>query len=144
MTVLALPDLKGAVIAHLRASSEIAALTSTRISARLQDSWPLPDYAILVQGPRGGLGDLDAGLYAERLDLRCFGPDNRTANLLWRTVNAYLLPPLRDRAVGFKQANTIVHTIQAEGGPIEFEDPETTWISNDSGYVFIYSTSPSP
>jgi hypothetical protein len=144
MPVLALPDIKGAVIAHLRASSEIAALASTRVSGRVQAAWTLPGYAVLVDGPKGGPGELGAGLYGMRFDLRCYGPDDRTAMMLWRTVNAYLLVPDGSRAVSFYQAQTRIHAVHAEGGPIGFVDPDTDWPSTDSGYVFTFSEVPSP
>lgn len=144
MTVQAFPDIIGAVIAHLRASPEIAALTSTRISSERQTTWTLPGYAVLVQGPRGGPGDLGSALYGVRLDLRCYGPTPLNATLLWRTLNAYLLVPDGSRAVGFRQAQTNVYTVQAEGGPLRFVDPESKWPSTDATYLFTFSGVPVP
>lgn len=144
MVVAAFPDAKGAFILHLQASAEIAALASSKVSGARQATWNLPSYAVWVDGPKGGPGDLGAGLYAARFDLRCFGPDQRLANLLWRTVAAYLLVPDGSRAVGFRQAQTNVYTVQAEGGPIEFVDPDTKDPSTDSGWILTYSQVPVP
>lgn len=142
MPVTALPDLVGAVVAHLRASADITALTSTRISARRQDSWSLPGYAIVVHGPTGGRGELGSGLYGERLDIWCYGPDDRTAKLLDRTVRAYLVPPDRSRSVSFRQASTRVHSVALEAGPIFLVDPATKWPYVVTPVQFVYSSVP--
>lgn len=139
MVVAALPDLVGAVVAHLRASAEITALTSTRISAKRQDAWALPLYAVVVNGPRGGPGEIGSGLYSERIDLWSYGPDDRTAKLLDRTMRAYLVPPGRTRAVSFTQASTQVRTVAFETAPIFLVDPVTGWPYVVSPALFTYS-----
>jgi hypothetical protein len=143
MVVTALPDLAGAIVAHLRASSAIADLAGTKISARRQEAWGLPAYAVLVENGRGGVGELAGGLQKERVDLTCYGPDDRTAHLLWRTVHYYLLPPIGSgRATGFTAAQTAILTIEQEGGPLRLVDPDTGWPYTQASYQFTYSAEP--
>lgn len=129
MVVAALPDLIGALVAHLQASAEILALTTatTRISAKRKDAWNLPGYAIVVNGPHGGPGEIGSGLYRERVDIWSYGPDDRTAKLLDRTVRAYLVPPDLSRKVTFRQANTRVQSVLFDAAPIFLVDPVTKW-----------------
>ncbi len=143
MVVTALPDLAGAIVAHLRAVPAITALVGTKISARRQDAWNLPAYAVLVENAQGGFGEVDGGLQKERAQLTCYGPDDRTAHLLWRTVHYALLPPIGSgREAGFIAAQTSVLTIEQEGGPLRLVDPDTAWPYTTCGYQFCYSMEP--
>lgn len=146
MVVTALPDLAGAINSYLRASTAIAAqmgASSGNISTIRQDAWTLPGYAVLIQAGRGGAGELDYGpIQDERVDLTCYGPDARTAHLLWRTVHAYLLPPDLAHAVGFVAASTRVLAIYQEAGPLRLVDPDTGWSYTTTPYRFRYSAVP--
>lgn len=129
MPVIATPDVVGAVIARLRAATPVTALTGTRISGALQDAWPLPAYAVVVSGGRGGAGEIGPATYEERLDLECYGPDARTAAVLAATARAYLLDELRVRGVAWSAGATRVSTVRVGGGPIFRRDPDTGWPS---------------
>jgi hypothetical protein len=126
MAVAMRADVTGAVLAFLQTQPAITALTSTRISARRQPSWNLPAYAVLIQGRRGG-GE-DGPLHWQRFDITCYGPDDRTADLLWRTLDYAFCPEVGGpRRNGFTAASTSVAKVEREGGPIGLTDPDTTW-----------------
>ncbi len=148
MAVVALPDLAGAVVAYLRAVPEVAALTSTRISARRQDSWLDPAtgkmrHAVLVQARRGGRGELPGGRQSQRVDLFCYAPDDRTADRLWAIVHPALCPPVGSgRENGFTAASTRVTQVIQEGGPLSLVDPDTSWDYVVATYDIEYSMEP--
>ncbi len=140
MVVLAVPDVAGAVIGHLLASSEIAALAGTRISAVRQASWNLPAYAVLVEPGRGGF-PVDPPLEDERMDVRCYGPNAKAANDLWRLVNAYLLRHDRGPA-SFRSATCAVADVVREGGPLRLLDGDGLWPCTVASYHILYSGVP--
>lgn len=143
MVVTALPDLAGAIVSYLRASAPVAALAGTKVSVTRQASWNLPGYAVLVENGRGGAGELDYGpIQDERADIFCYGPDARTAHLLWRTVHVALIPPDLSHPVGFVAASTRVLAVYQEAGPIRLVDPDTTWPYTVTPYRFRYSGVP--
>ena len=143
MVVTALPDLAGAIVAYLRASAPVAALVGTKVSITRQPAWNLPAYAVLVENGRGGAGEVDYGpIQDERVDIWTYGPDARTAHLLWRTVHAALLPPDQSHAVSFVAASTRVLAIYQEAGPIRLVDPDTLWPYTVTPYRFRYSGVP--
>lgn len=136
----------GAVIAQLRATAAIAALTGTRISARRQENWIDPAtggmrYAVLVEGRRGG-GE-DGPILWQRMDITCYGPDDRTADLLWRTLDYAFCPEEGSgRDNGFRAASTTVLKVVREGGPNGLEDPDTAWPYTVATYVIWYAPEP--
>lgn len=139
--VTARPDVTGAVIAYLRASTAIAALAGTKISARRQASWALPSYAVLIEGRRGG-GE-DGPLLWQRMDITCYGADDRTADLLWRTLDYYFCPEEGSgRVNGFRAAATTVCQVEHEGGPLGLEDPDTAWPYTTASYRVYYAPEP--
>jgi hypothetical protein len=140
MVVLATPDIAGCVIGHLLESSEITALCGTRISSNRKASWSLPAYAILVEPGRGGFPQ-DPPLEDERFDIRCYGPNDKSANDLWRLVNAYLLR--HDRGpVAFRSATCAVANVEREGGPLRLTDGDGLWPYTLGSYHFLYSGVP--
>jgi hypothetical protein len=142
MTVAALPDLAGAITSFLRAQPEIAALAGTRISSARQETWNLPNYAILIQPGRGGPGEvMDGLLLAERVDLWFYGPDARTAGLLWRTTHPIICPRV-GKSNGFTAASTRVTKVAQEGGPLRLVDPDENWSYTVASYIFTYNPDP--
>lgn len=126
MPVSARADVTGAVISYLRSVAAITALAGMRISARRQASWQLPNYAVLVEGRRGG-GE-DGPILWQRLDVSVYGPDDRTADLLWRTLDYAFCPEVGSgRQNGFRAAGATILKVEREGGPIGLTDPDTTW-----------------
>jgi hypothetical protein len=138
MAVAMRADVTGAVLAFLKAQPAITALTSTRISARRQTSWNLPGYAVLVQGRFGG-GE-DGPLHWQRFQLVCYGPDDRTADLLWRTLDYAFCPEVGSlRPNGFIAASTSVAKVEREVGPLGQTDPDTAWESVMGVYRVFYA-----
>ena len=143
MPVTARPDVTGAVIAYLRAIPAISALAGTKISARRQASWSLPAYAVLVEGRRGGGEDPESPALWQRFDLTCYGTDDRTADLLWRTLDYAFCPEVGSgRVNGFRAAATTVLKVEREGGPLGLEDPDTGWPSTVGTYRVWFAPEP--
>ena len=140
MPVVALPDILGAIVARLRAVTEITALTSTRISPVRQESWnPMPRHAIWVDGPKGmgPFGSDNLPLETVRVDLNCFGSTDYEAGRLWRTMHSAICP-YQGAATQFVAAGVRVSNVQRESGPIRFTDSDTGWPCVIGGYLFSY------
>ncbi len=143
MVVTARPDLAGAINSRLRSSSTIAALASTRISTARQASWNLPAYAVLIESGQGG-GEEGPGLLWERIDLRCYGPDARSAHLLWRTVDYFFCPT---EGAGRRSSFTVTASgatarilkVAHEGGPLRLTEPDETWPYTWASYRVTYN-----
>jgi hypothetical protein len=149
----AIPDIAAAL--KLRIAS-FAAVTSIVPSTGILLNWPkqadgtlafkVPDptsgkfpYKILIQTGRGGPGELPAARMGERIDVFCYGPDERTANLLWRTVHYALCPPMgSSRTNGFTLAGCQVNTLQMEAGPNRGFDADTGWPFCQASYLADY------
>jgi hypothetical protein len=102
MTIAANADILGALTAKLRATTEVTALCSTRISGELQASWFTgPDAPAAIRLRRtGGAVDLDhwmIGLHTSRVDCICYGASARAAQQVMATVLATLCPDLSQR-----------------------------------------------
>lgn len=134
---MAVTDIVGAFVARGRAIAAITALTSTRISGQRQDTWTLPQYAIVVNGPRGG-PVVESPLRKTRLDLECYGPDERTSKLLAETVVQAFVPDDGTSAV-FTAAHTAVGEIAKEAEPIWLPDPATGWPRTIVPLIATYS-----
>lgn len=138
MVVAARPDLLGACIAHLRASSDITALTSTRISAALGTAWAMPTHAIVLN-IAGGLPLPGATPRKRtRIDARCYGSTPFEAMRLWRQFDAVWCPG-QERVVQFRR--TVggqvcgVGSVDPEGGPTALIEPGTEWPFVLSSYL---------
>lgn len=151
MAVSALPDVFGAILSKLRATTAITALTSTRIGDEVKGDRPgNPGWgftqgsaraAIVVQGPVGGPGELEMPLYRERYDVRCYGPNRLESLRLARTVRAALIPPDGGR-VGFSYGDCYVYEVAEEAGPIRLLEPDTEWHAVVIPYLITYSGAP--
>jgi hypothetical protein len=118
-------DIVGAFVVQARAIGAIAAKTNTRISGTRQTAWTLPAYAIVVNGPLGG-PPADAPLRRARLQLECYGPDERTSKELAEIVVQAFVPDDLVSAA-FTAAHTVVGEIEKESEPIWLPDPTTGW-----------------
>jgi hypothetical protein len=147
----AIPDLAAAVKLRLASFSAITALVA---SNRILLTWPKKSdgslsfqvppfpYLIMIETGRGGPGELPASRMGERIDISCYGPDERTANLLWRTVHFALCPPMGSaRSNGFTLASCQVNTLQLEGGPNRLIDPDLGWPYCQASYLADYAFS---
>ena len=149
----ALPDVLGALVVHSRTSMpNVTSLTGQRISTRVRtkstddpNGWSMPDYAIvfnLVGGPViPALSDVKQQM--ARVDVHCYGPDERTARVLWRTFHPYLCP---GDAVGhaFRAANTQVINVLQASGEMPYPEPGTGWPRDTVSYLVQYSEIPTP
>jgi hypothetical protein len=146
MTIVAAPDILGAVNARLRSFSEITALVGTsprpRVSAVLQKDWVMPTFAILLRPVGGPAPDYWVQIQQTRIDVRCYGPKPHEAMKLWRTVHACLCQPAVSGRVSFRLAHCIVYNVTQEAGPISIIEPETKWPFTTAPYVFMWSEVP--
>lgn len=144
----AIPDLTAAVLLRVRSFSDVTALCP---AARIRPEWPrkasgdldivVPPYLyfILINTGRGGPGELPGGRLGERVDISCYGPDARTAMLLWRTLQYNLCPPVGSgRRNGFTLADCSVNALSLEGGPTRLVDPDTGWSYVVGSYLADY------
>lgn len=142
-----LPDLSAAIKLYLADSTDIVAITSTRI----YQEWPtgndkiiVPPFTgkscILIKTGVGGPGDIGLSLQDERVDLCCYGTNRNNSYILWRTLHAYLFPPGQRQTTSFTKANCRVHTIFQEGGPLRLIDAnQADWPYVSCPYIFRYS-----
>lgn len=135
MVVAARVDLVGALIAHLRSYSELTALVggaSPRISAQLQDAWPMPTGAVLLRKTGGTPADDEytMGRRRTRIDVFCYGTTGRNADRVWAMVDAILVPQQGTRA-SFKRTvdgQTVrVDDIVPESDAIADVEADTGW-----------------
>jgi hypothetical protein len=103
MTVIARPDLGGALIADLRAVPEIFALTSTpggwtdvraeaRVSGQRQSKWNLPCHAVELRATGGPPGNVGLNHWFQRFDVTCYGSTIYEAKRLMNIVVPALCP----------------------------------------------------
>ena len=152
MAVTILPDVFGAILSKLRATTAITALTSTRIADEVKGDRPgnagwgfksgaQVQPAIVVQGPVGGPGEMESPLYRERYDIRCYGQNRLESLRLARTVRAALIPPDGGR-VGFSYGDCYVYEVAEEAAPIRLIEPDTDWHAVVIPYLFTYGGTP--
>jgi len=146
----AIPDLTAALMLRIRS---FAAVTALCPSARIRPEWPrkadgalefaVPPflYFVLIQTGRGGPGEQAGARMQERVDISCYGPDARTATLLWRTVHYALCPAVGSgRRASFTLAGCQVNSLTPEGGPNRLIDPDTAWPYTQASYIADYRT----
>src|SRR5438105_1130307 len=122
------PDIMGALITRLRTAPPLQRYIATdnqvRASASLIATWTMPNYAIVLRKNGGGGGDPETGRLFQSFILRCYGAGNtlatreRTADELWRWVDAYLCPtPAHGVPMGFIAAHCLVYAVARESMP---------------------------
>jgi hypothetical protein len=138
MVVAARPDLLGAIIARLRASSDITALTGMRISAALGTAWAMPTHAIVLAIAGGPPLPGATPRKRTRIDVRCYGSTPFEAMRLWRQFDAVWCPG-QEHVVQFRQtiAGQVcgVGSVDPEGGPTALIEPDTEWPFVLSSYL---------
>lgn len=134
---MALPDLAGAFIVRTRELAPTFNLCQGRISAgrpRTQGpddptGWRMPTYAVvylLVPGPlfpRPGR----IPFRSQNLQVDCYGPDLRTAGLMYQTWYSDFFPPNMFVPTGFIAGNCAVSSIEEIGSPIALYGGENVW-----------------
>lgn len=140
MVVTTLPDVFGALLLKLRASSAVAALASTRIADEVKPAWGFTEKTagagVVVKGPLGGPGELEQPLYRERFDVDCYGATRLDALKLARTVRATFIPPDAG-AVGFTYGDCAVLEM-AEETVVRLQEPDTRWHRVTVSYLCTY------
>lgn len=151
ITVVALPNLLPALTARMRTFPEVMALTQGRITAgRLRtlskndpSGWEMPTYGLVfadVGGPGWSQGR--APVRAQSVQLTAYGPDLRTADLLYRTVLPLLVPTDNYRPTGFIAAGVAVISIEELGTPVGLYQVGVDW-PRSAGTLWIkYSSVP--
>lgn len=142
MVVAARPDIIAAVLAQLRASTEITALTSTRITSRLQPSWAnMPTYGVIVRPAGGPPGKEQLNLMVTRIDVFCYGETEAKAAELWRQLDAVLCPG-QERLSRFTQTiggvKCRVGNVSRESMPISGVEPQTKWPRTTASYLLTW------
>jgi hypothetical protein len=139
VVVAARPDELAAVLVHLRASSDITALASTRITSRLQPSWSgMPTYAVIVRRAGGPPGKRQINVMRTRLDVSCYGATEAMSVALWRQLDAVLCPG-QERRVSFTESSCRVYSVDPEGMPNSDLEPGTDWPRTIASYVVSWS-----
>jgi hypothetical protein len=152
MSVIARPDLGGALIADLRAVPEIFALTSTpggwtdvraeaRVSGQRQSKWNLPCHAIWLHATGGPPGNVGLNQWYQRFDVTCYGSTVYEAKRLMNIVVPVLCP---DQSQPFNHIRNGVRirNVVPEAEMIADVDPLTTWPTAWLPMVFWYDGRP--
>jgi len=142
MPVATETDVIGAMVAHVRTLASVIDKTAMRISATRKKSWNLPAYAVLIQGPFGGAGDIGAGLIEERVDFWAYGPNELTSKVLAARLAFELFRPDLNGPPPFVAAGTRVTDIRSAGGRIYIVDPDEDWQYTVVQSVIRYSGVP--
>lgn len=138
MVVAARPDELAAVLDQLRASTDITALTSTRITARLQPSWTgMPTYALIVRRAGGPPGKRQINIMKTRLDVFAYGATEALSVALWRQVDAVFCPG-QERQVSFIRGGCRVYSVDPESAPSSGLEPGTEWPRTTASYVISW------
>ena len=138
----AVTDPLDAVIALLKADTELDNLTSGRIFAAELDgklSKVMPTAAIVVSdgGGTGSYGNAFQRYGDSRYDLRCYGGSPKTAKLVYRT--AYPLLKQLEREV---HNGCLLHWAKKSGGPMSLRDPDTKWPFIFSSWQILAAETP--
>lgn len=137
MAVLARPDLIGAMLGHLRSISEITSdvssaagwkdgRTEPRISGTRQKLWKLPTKAVRLKRSAGPIRgqDFSMGLWTPRVDVFCYGQDERLAGALADIVMPALCV-LQGQTAGFTVNGCRIGSIEPEADVNVDLEPDT-------------------
>ena len=118
-----------AIVALLRADTDVAALVGTRVfGGELPQSQAsaMPRHAVVLTLSGGGSLGPGANSYVpwtvNRMDMRCYGRDPLEAWTLYEAVDAVMRNLRRETS-----ASTLIHDATISGGPISNRDNDTDW-----------------
>ena len=151
MTVVATPDLGAAILIRMRDCTDL--VTAIGSSQRIFLEWPkglvVPDSTgkflncLLIETGKGGQGYIGLGLIEERVTLKFYGANRKTANDLYRIGNSYLIQPTERVTSSFRAANCRVNIVEAENQGLRLEDPSASkWPFVEASYIFTYGAIP--
>jgi hypothetical protein len=125
------PDLGAAIRDYLKDSTVLVDSnhvgTPNKIFVGLPDkknltSGPPYDDMIVVLTGRGGPGELGSNLFAERVDIQCYGHNEATCKRIARALMWYINPQDVRRKTNFIRKNCRVASMLLESGPITLPD----------------------
>lgn len=123
------PDAVVALVAYLRADTQVAALAAGRVyGAELppQEAAQMPRKAVVVTAAGGGTTGPGARSYLPlgtvRVDVRCYGETQYEAMKVWRAVHGAL-----KRLGRCPQGEALLHAAYEEAGPLQTREPEVGW-----------------
>lgn len=151
MPVVATPDLGAAIMLHLRACAELVSAISN--NDRIFLEWPkglvvpTPEgkfiNCILIETGKGGPGDIGLALIDERVTIKCYGANRKTANDIYRIMHSYLMRLDERTVTSFKRANCSVRIVFSESTGLRLNDPTAAnWDFVEAAYIFRYSAIP--
>lgn len=137
---MAVPDPVAALIAFLRADSNVAALVGTRVFAPelpRNQTGNMPQACIVIRPAGGGfLGQAYEDYGDVRFDIDCYASDDRNPHSGWTLYLAVYeaLKHMR-RSV---QADVLLHWAKSSSKGITLRDPDTDWAYTASSWqVFV-------
>ena len=154
--MLVQPDIGAAIMLYLKDCTELNPILGSGRSMRVVLEWPkapnnfvVPDSegkflnCIMVETGKGGPGAVGSSLIKERIDLKYYGANRKTANDLFRVGNSYLIPVNERTKTSFIRANCRVYQIEVEGTGLRLTDPDASnWPYTLGSYIVTYSGVP--
>lgn len=126
---MAIPDPIGALIAYLKADTDITTLAGTRVFAPEMHATEVKNQPrqalVLSQSGGGGLGPGRSSLIEVevfRLDVRAYGATHLEAMTLSLAAHSRLKTMIRT-----VQSNTLLHNATISGGPLSLREPILDW-----------------
>lgn len=138
MTLQPVPDVLKAFLDRLRQSTDLMTLVGSRISGARKDAWPMPTQAIVAFRLGGPPPDWEVRHQFQRIQIDCYGANDRMANDVWRYANAVLFPE-PPAPVSFTLAHCIVFSIQQEMSPAYIPLEQERWPRVVCSYLVRYS-----
>lgn len=149
MAIAQMPDVVGAMVAHLLAQTGLANEVSNRIAPEHKNAWGnLKDAAgkktiVITQAPSSSGGAPELGIVSTTLDCRCYGPDRRSTLEVWRWLHPTIFP---DQSSGqkcsFTRFNCRVYYTQWSGGPTTDQENGDGWWVTIASYDVTWSILP--
>ena len=153
MVIVARPDLLGCLLLRLRSFGEVTALVnsaagwtdgrvgSPRISAVIHDKWAMPTRAVRLMKTGGPPGDIQTNVLRQRVDVTCYGSNDREASDLLNMV-APALAPDQSGISSFTLAGCRVYDVVPEAATIVDVDPNLGWPFAWQPFVIVWAGVP--
>lgn len=140
---------------YLRESTVLASASYLGSNNNIFIGWPndrtlpidVPPFRniIVIESGRGGAGDIGLGRRQDRVDIKCYGVDERECKKIDRALVAYLNPEsvgVRAKS-GFSRSGCQINWILQEGGPNSLVDKDAAnWPYTVSSWIIDYNGEP--
>lgn len=144
---IAYPDVGAALRLYL---ADCTDLVSLYVSNRIFLEWPsnfiIPtatgqhSNCIMVEAGKGGPGPIGLGQIQERIDVKYYGANRKTANDMCRLGNGYLMPASERVKTSFTKARCLVYKVEIEGIGLRLvESGAANWPYTLATYMVTYS-----